>query len=135
MTNTLVFELASPEKLVVSRKAAMVTIPGEQGDYSVLAGHAPLITSVRPGVVDIYDDADGQPVERLFIAGGFAETTNERCTVLAEQVTPVDKLDRAKLEEEARNLTDYTASAQSDEERERLQKELQLVKTKLLVAA
>jgi F-type H+-transporting ATPase subunit epsilon len=85
MAETLTFELVTPEKLVVSRQVAMVTIPGGEGDYSVLPGHAPMITTVKAGTIDIYDNENGAPVERIAVADGFAEVTATRCTVLAEQ--------------------------------------------------
>ncbi len=131
---TLQFELVSPEKLIVSKAVAMVTVPGGEGDYSVLAGHAPLITVVRPGVIDVYDDENGTPVERLFIDGGFAETTAERCTVLAENVTSISQLNRASLEAEALKLQQDVTSV-SDTERETAQNALAIINAKLLAAA
>ena len=134
MSAAIKFELVSPEKLMVSKDVAMVTVPGGEGDYSVLAGHAPLITTVRPGVIDIYDDENGTPNERLFVAGGFAETTQEHCIVLAEQVIPVGQLDRAKLEEQLRGMAEPVATA-SHAERVAAEKELAIVRAKLLAAA
>jgi F-type H+-transporting ATPase subunit epsilon len=135
MAAAIKFELVSPEKLIISRDVAMVTVPGSEGDYSVLAGHAPIITTVRPGVIDVYENENGQPNERLFVAGGFAETNHERCTVLAEQVTPVDQLNREQLEEELRRLTEATSTPSNDADRDAMQKELSIMRAKLLAAA
>ena len=90
------FELVAPERLLVSRAVGMVVVPGEEGDFGVLAGHAPLIATLRTGVLDIYDN--GAVTDRIFVAGGFAEVTAERCTILAEEAVPLKELDRTKLE-------------------------------------
>ena len=71
----------------------MVVVPGTEGNFGVLPGHAPLISTIRPGTIDIYE---GNAItERIFVAGGFAEVTPERCTVLADEAMPPDSLDRA----------------------------------------
>ena len=87
MADLVEFELVSPERLVISRPVEMVVVPGTEGDFGVLPGNAPLISEVRPGVIAVFDG--GQVKERIFVAGGFAEVTGERCTVLAEQAMPV----------------------------------------------
>jgi F-type H+-transporting ATPase subunit epsilon len=87
---TLTFELVTPEKLLVSREVAMVTVPGGEGDYSVLPGHAPMITTVKAGMIDIYMDENGSPSERISVAAGFAEVTSTRCTILAEAAPKAD---------------------------------------------
>ncbi len=125
------FELVSPEKLILSKPVAMVTVPGGEGDYGVLAGHAPLITTVRAGVIEVYEQSDSAVTERVFVAGGFAEVTNDRCTVLAEEAVPVAELDRAVLEEQAKNLADDFSAAKSDAERAVFDAQLATVKAKL----
>lgn len=84
------FDLVTPTALVLSERVDMVVIPGSEGDIGVLPGHTPLITTLRPGLVDVHND--GAIVQSLFVFGGFAEATPERCTVLAESVEPLDKL-------------------------------------------
>src|SRR5580704_15617743 len=111
MPDQLHFELVSPEKLLVSKPVAMVTVPGGEGDYGVLAGHAPLITSVRPGVIDIYEANDNTVSERIFVAGGFAEVNGERCTVLAEEAVPVADLNRVELESTLTGLLESVSIA------------------------
>jgi ATP synthase, F1 epsilon subunit (delta in mitochondria) len=86
MAEQVQFELVSPERLLVSRPVEMVVVPGVEGDFGVLPGHAPLISEVRPGVIAVFEG--GKVEERIFVAGGFAEVTAERCTVLAEQALP-----------------------------------------------
>src|SRR3954454_17020108 len=77
------FELVSPERLIVSAEVDMVVVPGTEGNFGVLPGHAPLISTIRPGTIDIYQG--GAVSERIFVVGGIAEVTPERCTVLAER--------------------------------------------------
>jgi ATP synthase F1 epsilon subunit len=85
MADKVEFELVSPEKLLVSQPVDMVVVPGSEGNFGVLAGHAPFISTIRPGVIDIFEG--DRIIDRIFIAGGFAEVTETRCTVLAEQAT------------------------------------------------
>ena len=105
--NTIEFELVSPEKLLKLEPVEMVVIPGTEGDVGVLPGHSLLIAAVRPGVIDIHEG--GQVRESIFVAGGFAEVSPERCTVLAEEAVPVADIDRAeaekRLEDAKRALT------------------------------
>ncbi len=90
------FELVSPEKLLLSEDVDMVVVPGAEGDFGVLEGHAPLISSLRAGVIAIYR---GETISRqIFVAGGFTEVTHERCTVLAEEARAVEDIDRAEAE-------------------------------------
>ncbi len=90
------FELVSPEQLLVSEDVEMVVVPGGEGDFGVLPGHSPMISTVRPGVIHVF--AGGAVSSRIFVAGGFAEVTGSRCTVLAEEAMPVDDIDRAAVE-------------------------------------
>ncbi|SMF77273.1 ATP synthase F1 subunit epsilon [Allosphingosinicella indica] len=78
------FELVTPEKLVRSETAYMVVVPGTEGDFGVLAGHAPFMSTVRNGELAIYRSENGEP-ERIAIEGGFAEVSEKGLTVLAEK--------------------------------------------------
>jgi F-type H+-transporting ATPase subunit epsilon len=89
-------EIVSPEKLLLSRPVDMVVIPASEGDMGVLEGHAPMIVMLRGGVIALYE-AD-RVTDTLFVAGGFAEVTPERCTVLANEVAPLAELDKAEGE-------------------------------------
>jgi len=96
------FELVTPERLLLSEMVEMVVIPGTEGNFGVLPGHAPLISSIRPGTIDVYE---GQTVtRRIFIASGIAEVTPEGCTVLADQALPPDELDRGTIDAELQAL-------------------------------
>jgi|ERR1700723_1529193 F-type H+-transporting ATPase subunit epsilon len=99
------FELVSPEKILVSEDVDMVVVPGTEGYFGVLPGHSPFISSIRPGTIDVYE---GKTIaERIFVAGGFAEVTTKRCTVLADEAIRVTALDRSRIEGE---LADVKAS-------------------------
>jgi F-type H+-transporting ATPase subunit epsilon len=100
MADKLQFELVSPEKLLLSEPVGMVVVPGAEGNFGVLPGHALFISTVRPGVIDVYED--NTVSERIFVSGGFAEVTPERCTVLADEALPISSLDRTAIEAEAR---------------------------------
>ena len=87
MSEKILFDLVSPTQLVVSRAVDMVVVPGAEGDFGAMAAHAPLISTVRPGLIDIHED--GKVAERIFVAGGFTEVTADRVTVLAEETFPL----------------------------------------------
>ena len=96
MADTVEFELVSPERLLLSIPVEMVVVPGSEGDFGVLPGHAPMISTVRPGVISIC--RDGAVDRRVFVAGGVAEVQPERCTVLAEEAVPLDEADEAEAD-------------------------------------
>ncbi len=87
-------EIVSPEKLLLSREVDMVVMPGYEGDLAAMEKHAPMITLLRGGTITIYEG--GNPTDRFFVGGGFAEITPDRCTVLADDVMPVDDLTTAE---------------------------------------
>jgi F-type H+-transporting ATPase subunit epsilon len=127
------FELVSPERLLVSEPVDMVVVPGAEGDFGVLPRHAPLISTVRPGVIRIYEG--NQVTSEIFVAGGFAEVTGTRCTVLAEMALPVGDIDKGKVEAEIRNLQDDEKDAKSDDERAAIQARIKVREAMLSVAA
>ncbi len=94
MADTVEFELVSPERLLLSIPVEMVVVPGSEGDFGVLPGHAPVISTMRPGVISIWNG--GTVDRRVFVAGGVAEVQPERCTVLAEDAVPLDEADEAE---------------------------------------
>ena len=91
MAETTLFELVSPERLILSKDVTMVVVPGSEGLFGVLPRHTSMLSALAPGVVDIYEDE--VITERLFVVNGFAEVTGDRCTVLAEDVIPIEELD------------------------------------------
>jgi F-type H+-transporting ATPase subunit epsilon len=129
MADQIQFELVSPERLLLSEPVEMVVVPGVEGDFGVLPGHAPLVSTVRPGVIAVFEG--GKVVQRIFVARGFAEVTGERCTVLAEQATPVADIDRAAAEREIREARDDLGEAKDDVERARLEFRIVAAEAKL----
>lgn len=103
MPDTLHFELVSPEKLLRSGEVYMVVVPGTEGDFGVLPGHAPLVSTIRPGAIQVFPTGMNDVPERIFIDGGFAEVGPQGLTILAESATPVGDLD---VEANAKSLLD-----------------------------
>jgi F-type H+-transporting ATPase subunit epsilon len=128
------FELITPEKMLLGKAVAMVTVPGGEGDYGVLAGHAPMITTVRSGVIEVYERDDATVSDRIFVADGFAEVTGERCAVLAGEAVPVKDLDRARLEADAKAIGEDLADP-SFAGREAAEARLAVVQAKLRAVA
>jgi len=87
-------EIVSPERLLLSRPVDMVVIPASEGDMGVLEGHAPAIVMLRGGIIALYEGE--QITDQMYVAGGFAEVTPERCTVLASEVLAPSDLSRAE---------------------------------------
>src|SRR5919206_4024520 len=93
---TFLLELVSPERLLLSRQVEMVTIPAAEGEMGVLPGHAPMVVALRGGVIRVREN--GAESEALFVGGGFAEVSPTRCTVLADEATPLASLSRGEAE-------------------------------------
>jgi F-type H+-transporting ATPase subunit epsilon len=91
---TFHFDLVSPEKLAFSGEVDQVDIPGAEGDFGVLAGHAPVIAAIRPGILTVFI---GTNREQIVVSGGVAEVSEKGLTVLADIATSLEELDRARL--------------------------------------
>jgi len=105
-------ELVSPERLLLSEPVDMAVIPGSEGDFGVLAGHSLLISTLRPGVIEVWQGET--VVSRLFVAGGFAEVTEARCTVLADEAVPVDEINAAEAQVAFEQARDALAAGETD---------------------
>src|SRR5262245_57473382 len=123
MVDKIHFDLVSPEKLLLSDDVEMVTLPGTEGEFGVLAGHAPVISTLRPGVIHVQMDMN-QPGMRLFVRGGFADVDPDEVLVLAEEASPLDEFDVAALEQRIKNSEEDLSIAKTDEERTRIAEEL-----------
>ena len=106
-------EIVSPEKLLLSREVDMVVIPAAEGDMGVLEGHAPMMVTLRGGIVSLY--SGDQVTESLFVAGGFAEVTPERCTVLAGEAMPVNEIERSEAETRLRDAEEAMAQVDGND--------------------
>lgn len=121
MADRLSFELVSPERLLLSAQVDMVVVPGTEGEFGVLAGHSPLVSTLRPGVIVVYDDKSQQ---RIFVRGGFAEVTAEGLTVLAEEAIDLATLDTATLAARIKDAEEDVADAKTDASKARAQAQL-----------
>jgi len=111
MAGTFKFELVSPERVLLSIDADQVVVPGSDGEFAVLAGHAPVIATLRPGVLDV--TAAGSK-RRLFVKSGFAEVDPSRLTVLAEKAYDVDEMSSAAIADELKAAEADLATAKDD---------------------
>jgi F-type H+-transporting ATPase subunit epsilon len=116
MADKIAFDLVSPERLLLSKPVDMVTVPGTEGYMGVLAGHAPLVSTLRAGMIDMLDD--GQDT-RFFIRGGFVEISPTKVTVLAEEAIPFTELQLATLDQSILDAQDDEIAAKTDAERSR----------------
>ena len=117
MADTTLFELVSPERLIISKDVSMVVVPGSEGLFGVLPRHTSMLSALAPGIVDIYQE--DSITERLFVVNGFAEVTGDRCTVLAEDVIPIEELNPDELEKKIEEMRVDARNA-SDKEADRL---------------
>lgn len=109
------FELVSPARLLFSGDVTSVQIPGTEGEMTILAGHSPVLATLKPGVVIVQKDSGA--ADRIFVRGGFAEVNAGGLTVLAETAIPMAELDRGALEQQIRNAEEDVADAKDDEKR------------------
>ena len=133
MAEQVEFELVSPEKLLLSEPVDMVVVPGGDGNFGVLPRHSPLISTVRPGVIDVYQK--GSIEKSIFVAGGFAEVTGERCTVLAEEAVPVEEIDRAETEQALKDARDDLVDAKEAAEKRDIEGRIKVLEAKLAAAS
>ena len=116
MAAKIAFDLVSPEKLLLSAEADMVTVPGTEGYMGVMAGHAPVVTTLRAGMIDV--NANGKD-DRYFIRGGFAEIGPTKITVLAEEAIPMTEMDIAVLDQRISDAQEDELAAETDADRGR----------------
>lgn len=109
-------ELVSPEKLLFAGEAESATVPSVDGEFTVLAAHAPLMAVLKPGVVRIVDDK--QQVSRLFVRGGFADVNPSGLTLLAEYAIPVEEIDVASVDAQLRNAEEDLRDAKTFEDKQ-----------------
>jgi len=122
---TFHFDLVSPEQLVFSGEVEHVVVPGTEGEFGVLAGHAPVVAMLKPGILRIL----GPNEQRILVVGGFAEVSPEGLTVLADRAVPVDQVDPAVLAGEIKDAEEDVADARDDAARDKLQLKLDQLRT------
>jgi F-type H+-transporting ATPase subunit epsilon len=118
MADKIHFDLVSPERLLLSEPVDMVTLPGSEGYFGVLAGHAPVLSTLRPGVIEVKGGEDGDM--RIFVRGGFAEVNPTKVVVLAEEAMPLSELDAGALDKRIADTEEDLGLAKSDAERDRV---------------
>ncbi len=123
MADAFKFELVSPERLLVSAEVEQVVVPGSEGEMTVLAHHAPVLTTLRPGLLDIGFPGGGEH-QRYFVRGGFAEMSPAGLTVLAETAINLLELDAAQLAQAVKDAEEDVADATDDAVRDRAQTKL-----------
>jgi F-type H+-transporting ATPase subunit epsilon len=122
---TFHFDLVSPEKVLFSGEVSQVDVPGSEGDFGVLAGHAPLVTTLRPGVLVIYSEREAQ---RIVVDDGFAEVGPAGLTVLANLAVPVDEFDVAALAGMIKDTEEDVADEKDGWNRDKLAQKLDRLK-------
>ena len=125
MADMLNFEMVSPEKLLLSEGVNSVTVPGTEGDFTVFAQHAPVLSTMRPGVVDV-QKASGE--EKIFVRGGFAEVNPAGLTILAEEAIPMADLNKDALAQQIQNAQEDVDDAKDDEKKRIAQETLDHLK-------
>lgn len=127
MADKISFDLVSPERLLLSEDAEMITIPGTEGEMGVMAGHAPVITTLRPGTIRVSGGAS--VTNAYFVAGGFAEINALKITVLAEEAVALTDLDATALEARIAVATETVATAKLEADRIKAQQVVDFLST------
>jgi F-type H+-transporting ATPase subunit epsilon len=122
MAETFKFELVSPERLLMSQQVREVVVPGSDGEFGVLSGHAPFMSTIRPGFIVVKPDEGDE--RKIYIRGGFADTGPGGLTILAEQAVPLEELDANAIADEIKHADEDRADAKTDEDRAAVQTRL-----------
>jgi F-type H+-transporting ATPase subunit epsilon len=128
------FDLVSPEKKLFSAPVTMVTLPGTEGDFGVLEGHAPLVSALRVGVINVYEGDMNTVSRRIMVSGGLVEVRPDACTALAEEAVPFENVRRDDVEAELRKTREVLSLAQ-DNEKPALEAKIELLGKKLELLA
>ena len=113
MADKLNFDLVAPEARVFQGEVDMVVVPGSEGDFGVLAGHAPFMSTIRSGAIAIHEGAE---IRRTFIHGGFAEVTPDGLTILAEEAIDLSEVDPADVERQLTEAREEIGQARDEDE-------------------
>jgi len=119
MADTFTFELVSPEQLLISEDVESVLVPGSEGDFQVLPNHAPVLSTLRPGLLDVV--LPGGKEQRIFVRGGFAEVGPDSLTVLAQNAIDSADLNKSALAQEIKDAEEDVNDAKDDQTRDKAQ--------------
>src|SRR3984885_2098119 len=125
-------EFVSPERVLFSGDVDQVDLPGTEGDMGILAGHAPLVTTLRPGIITIFRGGAREPV---VVSGGFAEVGPGGLTVLADRAMALESFDAAMLAADIKDAEEDVADATDHEQRDKLARRLDQLKALQAVLA
>ena len=128
---TTQLELVTPEAKLLSEAVGMVVIPGIDGDMGILAEHAATVSTLRPGVVSVHNDMNGAPVKRIFVGGGVAEVSGERCIILAEEAADLAALDKLAAQNRLSEAEAALNAASSEGEKSQAEAELAIARAQL----
>lgn len=131
MSSEIHFELVSPEERLISQSVYLAEIPGDDGLFGVMGGHAALVSSLKAGVVTLHAEKGGD-VQKIFIAGGFADVTPDNCTVLAEEAVNVKDLSQESLEQYLKDLREDLELAVEAVDKKHVKEKIELVKAKIV---
>jgi F-type H+-transporting ATPase subunit epsilon len=123
---TFHFDLVSPARLLLSEEVTQVDVPGVEGDFGVLAGHAPVVATLKPGILTVYGVGATQ---RFVVFGGFAEVSSSGMTVLAEVATPLAEADRMAVADQIRGLEASRDKLPNDATRDRMNEKIENFRT------
>lgn len=132
-TGKVAFELVAPERLLASEEVDMVVAPGADGDFGVLPEHSPLMSLLRPGVIEIYEG--DRIAQRIFVGGGFAEVNEKGCIVLAEEAVPVGEIDVEAAEKRIKLAEDDLSKASDDVTKGKLERDIMIAEAMIAAAS
>ncbi|MEO4043800.1 F0F1 ATP synthase subunit epsilon [Hoeflea sp. CAU 1731] len=127
MADSFNFELVSPEQLLLSEAVSQVIIPGTDGEMTVMAHHAPTMTTIKPGIVSVTTDSGEN--QRYVVFGGFADILLDGCTLLAESAVRVEDIDNEALKQRIQDTREDLADAKTDADKTRIAEHLDHLET------
>ena len=136
-TGKILLEIVTPEASFFEKPVVMATIPATNGEMGVMKDHAPTISSLLEGVVNVYENGRSQSdiAEKIFISGGFVKIIQDRCTILADEAVPVSDLNEKDLKARIKELEKNIKSAETDSEKKFIRQRLRISCAKLIASA
>lgn len=124
------FNLVTPEKELLSADVTMAVVPGSEGEMGIMRQYAPLVSTLRVGLLSLYDD-DDQLMQHFFVSGGFVNVYESACVVMADEAIPLDELNESDVQESIKSIKELIATTRTEEERLKHQDELDLAEAKI----
>ena len=127
-TEQLNLEIVSPEKLVTAKSVDMIVISGTEGDFGGLPGHAPVVSSIRPGLLEIHENNN---VEKFFVTGGFVEVLENKVSILANEISKIDEIDIVVVENEIKDLKEKLSQTEEEIAKSLIELEIYKLESKI----